>query len=178
VDVVLGRLADAMLVQALRVALSEGAGLAGSPGAVRDPRVASAGRAVHEHPDRCWTVAQVAAEAGYSRAAFASRFRRLVGEPPMACVKRIRLGRAAALPEETSASLAEVPRQAAYANEFSFNRSFKRAFGLPPAHIGLDRSPHPIRSPPSRSVSHARRVNGARSGVRREGRAPADRRSR
>jgi AraC-like DNA-binding protein len=142
INVVLSRLADTMLIQGLRVALDkEGARESGSLRATRDPQIARAIGLVHAQPDRSWTVADLAAEVGYSRRAFASRFSHFVGETPIRYVGRIRLTRAAALLEQTDASLAEVARLAGYANEFSFNRAFKRSFGVPPGAYRTRRNP-------------------------------------
>jgi transcriptional regulator GlxA family with amidase domain len=57
---------------------------------------------------------------------------------------RTRLVRAATLLEQPDLTLAAVARLTGYANEFSFSRAFKRAFGVPP---GLYRAEAP--SPPT-----------------------------
>ncbi|HYZ76043.1 MAG TPA: cupin domain-containing protein [Gaiellaceae bacterium] len=75
VEAVLARLADAMLTQALRLGLAEFA--AAHPEharALRDP-IARAVQLVHREPERRWTVDDLAAAVGYSRSAFAARFR-------------------------------------------------------------------------------------------------------
>jgi AraC-like DNA-binding protein/mannose-6-phosphate isomerase-like protein (cupin superfamily) len=132
-EAVLARLADAMLTQALRLGLAELA--AEHPervSALRDPQIARAVQLVHREPEQRWTVERLASAVGYSRSAFASRFRELVGEAPMAYVARTRLVRAATLLERPDLTLAQVARHSGYANEFSFSRAFKRAFGVPP----------------------------------------------
>jgi AraC family transcriptional regulator, alkane utilization regulator len=130
---VASRLADALLAQALRVALTElesadGAG----PLALRDPQLAAAIERVHGQPERAWTVGELAADVGLSRSAFAARFRELVGEPPKRYITRTRLAHAAALLHKTDASLAEIAARAGYATEFSFSKAFKRRFGVAP----------------------------------------------
>jgi AraC-like DNA-binding protein/mannose-6-phosphate isomerase-like protein (cupin superfamily) len=128
--VVLARVADTMLIQALRCGLAE----AGSKelGALRDPQIAAAVRLIHEQPERAWTVDELAAEAAYSRSAFALRFRTLVGESPMQYVRRTRLARAAMLLEQTNLGLGDVALRSGYASEASLSRAFRRAFGLTP----------------------------------------------
>jgi AraC-like DNA-binding protein len=133
-EAVVSRLADGLLTQALRVAV---AGLdatdgARAPGALRDPQIASAVRLIHGQPQRPWTVGQLAAEVALSRSAFAARFHELVGEPPMRYLMRARLGHAAYLLHTTDVGLAEIARRTGYGSEFSFNRAFKRVFGVPP----------------------------------------------
>jgi AraC family transcriptional regulator, alkane utilization regulator len=132
-EAVVSRLADALLTQALRVALAE---LDAADGArvraLRDPHVANAVRLIHGQPQRPWTVGELAAEVALSRSAFTARFRRLVGEPPMRYLIRARLAHAAGLLRTTEVGLAEIARRTGYQSEFSFSRAFKRAFGVAP----------------------------------------------
>jgi AraC-like DNA-binding protein/mannose-6-phosphate isomerase-like protein (cupin superfamily) len=132
-DAVLRRLADTMLLQALRSSLAalekrNPARLA----AMRDPHIAAAVRLMHLRPERRWTVADLAGEVAYSRSTFALRFRHAVGASPMRYLTHTRLNHAAALLVRTDAPLGEVSRRCGYANEFSFSRAFKRAFGVSP----------------------------------------------
>jgi AraC-like DNA-binding protein/mannose-6-phosphate isomerase-like protein (cupin superfamily) len=144
-DAVLSRLADAMLTQALRIGFAElAAERPERASALRDPQIARAVQLVHREPQERWTVDRLASAVGYSRSAFAVRFRELVGEAPMAYVARTRLVRAAMLLERPELTLARVARDSGYANEFSFSRAFKRAFGVPP---GLYRAE--LDSPPA-----------------------------
>jgi len=64
-----------------------------------------------------WSVNRLASEGGYSRSAFASRFREVVGETPMAYLARSRLAIAATLLDRTRLSIGEVARRVGYANE-------------------------------------------------------------
>jgi AraC-like DNA-binding protein len=132
-EAVVSRLADALLIQALRVAV---AGLDATDGApvhaLRDPHVANAVRLIHGQPQRPWTVGELAAEVALSRSAFTARFRRLVGEPPMRYLIRARLAHAAGLLHSTDVGLAEIARRTGYQSEFSFSRAFKRGFGVAP----------------------------------------------
>jgi AraC-like DNA-binding protein len=128
-----GRLADALLTQALRVALTElesanGAGVL----ALRDPQIAAAIELIHHQPERAWTVGDVAAKVALSRSAFSARFRELVGESPRRYITRTHMAHAAALLHTTDASLAQIATQAGYATEFSFSKAFKRTFGVAP----------------------------------------------
>lgn len=132
-DAVLARLAETMVLQALRSALSELA--SADPEkveALRDPQIAAAIRLMHAKPELAWTVNGLAAEVGYSRSAFAARFREVVGEAPIAYLTRSRLTIAATLLDRTTTSIGEVARRAGYANEASFGRAFTRAFGVTP----------------------------------------------
>ena len=81
-DLVLARLVEVLLIEALRTAPDENA----PPGLLRglsDTRVAAAMRQMHGDIARPWTVAQLATKAALSRSAFFDRFIRAVGMPPM-----------------------------------------------------------------------------------------------
>jgi AraC-like DNA-binding protein len=129
-DVVVARLADTMLAQALRTEL---VALASKhAGALQDPQIATAIHLIHAQPYEAWTVERLAEEVSYSRSAFAARFRELVGEAPMSYVTRTRLAVGATLLQRTNISIGEVAKRTGYSSEASFSRAFKRTFGLAP----------------------------------------------
>jgi hypothetical protein len=95
-DIIASRLMDSALVVMLRAWIdNQPEGTAGWFGALRDPAVARALRLIHEQPTRAWTVAVLANAASLSRATFARRFARLVGEPPLTYLMRWRMTLAA-----------------------------------------------------------------------------------
>jgi transcriptional regulator GlxA family with amidase domain len=63
----------------------------------------------------------------------AERFRRYLSETPVAYLTRWRLQLVAQMLESTSSSVAQIADGVGYESEPSFNRAFKREFGLPPA---------------------------------------------
>jgi AraC-like DNA-binding protein len=67
-----------------------------------------------------------------SRSAFAERFARLVGEPPLAYLTRWRMERAARLLRESGYGLDQIAGRVGYAAEAAFNKAFKRWIGVPP----------------------------------------------
>ena len=91
-ETVLTRLADVLVIQAIRAWLaSDPGGHTGWLGALRDPQIGRALALVHRDPARDWTVAALAVECAMSRSAFAARFTELVGEPAMQYVTRWRM---------------------------------------------------------------------------------------
>ncbi|WP_374106388.1 hypothetical protein [Streptomyces sp. TRM70350] len=60
--------------------------LTGWAAALAAPAVAAALRAVHADPARPWTVEELGATGGLSRAAFTRHFTALAGEPPLGCL--------------------------------------------------------------------------------------------
>ena len=130
---VLDRLLDLLLVAALRVHWS--AAGAAAPGwflALGDPVAGPALRALHEEPARAWTIADLAARAGVSRATLARRFAALTGQPPLAYLTGWRMELARDALDSTDATIASVARAVGYAGEFSFAAAFKREVGIAP----------------------------------------------
>ncbi|MGW5672725.1 cupin domain-containing protein, partial [Micromonospora sp. NPDC003776] len=86
-EAVLDRLLDLLVIAALRAWFARPGGR--PPGwyrAYADPVVGPAVRLIQGDPAHPWTVGGLAAAVGVSRAAFARRFTRVVGEPPRAVV--------------------------------------------------------------------------------------------
>ncbi|TDC73895.1 AraC family transcriptional regulator [Streptomyces hainanensis] len=133
-QVVLDRLFDWVLVCALREWFDgREAGGEGWFGALGDETVGPALRAMHAAPDRPWTLAALAREAGVSRTTLAGRFTRLVGAPPLAYLTDWRMTLAAdLLAESPDTTVAVVARRVGYADAFGFSAAFKRFHGLSP----------------------------------------------
>jgi AraC-like DNA-binding protein len=85
------------------------------------------------HREHAWNVDGLAAEVGMSRSAFADRFTRLMGEPPMRYLGRQRLRIAAQRLRSSHESVAKIGFEAGYDSEAAFSRAFKREFGIAPA---------------------------------------------
>lgn len=133
-------LLDLLLIQVLRVWHGqEGGGVWGA--ALADPIVGDTLRRMHTNPERPWSVADLAALAGLSRAAFAKRFKDLVGEAPLAYLTWWRMTLAAQLLEASDLPLAKVAARVGYATEYSFAAAFKRELGTAPG--GYRRAAHP-----------------------------------
>jgi AraC-like DNA-binding protein len=132
-EVVLDRLLDLLLIAVLRAWFSRPE--AGAPGWYRahgDPVVGRALRLLHNHPAHPWTVAELAAGSGVSRAVLARRFTELVGEPPMAFLTGWRLALAADLLREPDTTIGAVARQVGYGSSFALSVAFKRVRGVSP----------------------------------------------
>jgi AraC-like DNA-binding protein len=133
---VVAKLSEALFADTLRryiekLPASQTGWLAG----VRDPEVGKALALLHKRPAHPWTIASLADEVGLSRSVLAERFRHYLSDTPMGYLTRWRLQLAAQLLTSTSKSVAEVAGEVGYESEPSFNRAFKREFGLPPARF-------------------------------------------
>ncbi|WP_028925622.1 AraC family transcriptional regulator [Pseudonocardia acaciae] len=131
-------LVDALLVYMLRAWLRDASPADGWSAALADPVTARALAAIHEHPERTWTVGQLGAVAGLSRAAFARRFTALVGEPPLTYLTRWRMTTAARLLRDTDKPLAQLADAAGYGSAFAFAKAFRREYHMTPGHYRAD----------------------------------------
>jgi AraC-like DNA-binding protein len=135
-EIVSARLADVLMVEAIR-AYAEGGERpqTGWLGALSDPRLGCALRAIHDDIARPWTVAQLAAAAGMSRAAFSAAFARQVGQPPLGYVRAWRLTLARAALARGDADIASIGSKLGYTSQSAFTFAFRRAFGASPKSL-------------------------------------------
>jgi AraC-like DNA-binding protein len=137
-EAVLDRLLDLLLIAVLRAWFARPD--AEAPAwyrAYSDPVAGKALRLIHDDAAHPWTVAELAAEAGVSRAAFARRFTELVGEPPMKFLTDWRLSLAADLLLEPDATIGSVAYQVGYGSPFALSSAFKRVRGMSPQQYKL-----------------------------------------
>lgn len=95
-------------------------------------QVAAAISAMEAHPDRSWSVAQLAQTVGTSRSTFAAAFKGATGETPHAYLKRVRLDKAKMLIEASTLPIAEIARRSGYSLPASFSRAFAEYHGFAP----------------------------------------------
>jgi AraC-like DNA-binding protein len=130
-DLVLTRLVEVLLIEALRAAPGEDA----PPGLVRglaDAHLAPAIRQIHGQFGRSWTVAALARTAALSRSAFFERFLRIVGMPPMEYLRSWRMAVAKDLLRRQDRGIAEVAEHVGYGSASTFSTAFSRHVGQPP----------------------------------------------
>jgi AraC-like DNA-binding protein len=127
------QLAHMMLVQALRLYLSERSrNDIGWFAALADPQLSAALGAIHADPAFAWTVQKLAARAGMSRSTFAERFRERTGETPIAYLTRWRMMLAGEKLIHGRDTLARIAVSLGYESEPAFNTAFKRVMGISP----------------------------------------------
>ncbi|RYF42914.1 MAG: AraC family transcriptional regulator [Comamonadaceae bacterium] len=135
-EAVLTRLADVLVIQAIRHWMQrDPAARTGWLGALQDPRIGRTLAAVHQDPARAWTLETLATEAALSRSAFAARFLRLLGVPPMNYLAQWRMEVASARLHEGGEGIASLAAELGYQSEAAFNRAFKRHTGSTPGAV-------------------------------------------
>lgn len=132
--VIADRLAEILFVEAIRAYIeAQPIWQTGWLAGLRDPVVGKCIALLHERPANDWTVASLARAANVSRTVLAERFVALIGTPPIHYLTQWRVALAAHLLGHSRLSLARIAEQVGYETEASFNRAFKRAYGVPPA---------------------------------------------
>jgi len=133
-DLVLHRLLELMLVEAIRTRFASSAQLdSGLIAGLGDTKVAKALRAMHADVRKKWTVGQLAEVAGMSRSAFAERFGRVVGLAPIDYLLRWRMALAKDALQSGKAALSEIAQQTGYLSVSAFSTAFTRTVGCPPS---------------------------------------------
>jgi AraC-like DNA-binding protein len=130
-DVVTARLSDVLMIQAIRTIAACGS-VSGWLGALADPRIGRAIRAFHDEVARPWTVAELAAEAGMSRASFSAAFTRRVRQAPVAYMRAWRMTRARAALAEGHSNVGQLAAAAGYKSQSAFGHAYRQTFGVAP----------------------------------------------
>ena len=133
---ILTRLLEILFIQAIRQTGEGGAqGPSGYLAALGDPQLARALQALHGNCGHGWTISELAGVAGMSRARFAERFSRLVGQAPIAYLTNWRLMTARRLLRESDLSTEEIAARCGYSSLSAFTRRYKAAFGIGPGRF-------------------------------------------
>jgi AraC-like DNA-binding protein len=132
-SLIAGHLAQALLVEALRLHLADRSHKSvGWLFALADRQMHEVIAAMHSAPARRWTLQDFAEIAGMSRSSFALRFRATVGEPPMAYLTRWRMMVAADQLAKGGSAISVVAPAVGYESDSAFSAAFKRIIGHPP----------------------------------------------
>ena len=142
------QLATMLLVQALRIHLSESSACtsakAGWLFALADQQMKAAITSIHDDPAHRWTLQKLAERSGMSRSIFAMKFKATVGTSPMEYLTRWRMLLAGQRIAGTEDSIAAIAQALGYESASAFSKAFRRVMGSSPASTGARkiRSPH------------------------------------
>jgi AraC-like DNA-binding protein len=133
----IGRLSELLVLHVIRTHLTTLDGALNTSSnnwlaALTEPQVGAALALLHTDPARAWRVGCLARKVGMSRSAFAARFTRLVGQPPLHYLTRIRMQLAAELLRGSGVGTAQIAERVGYVSDTAFCKAFKRAFGQAP----------------------------------------------
>jgi len=100
--------------------------------ALADQHISTALTLLHNKPEHPWTLEELGTAAGMSRAAFAKKFKLLVGLPMFDYLTQLRMHTAQALLIDTKQAMYEIAQQVGYESELSFTKTFKKRVGVTP----------------------------------------------
>jgi len=129
---ILDRLLEILLVEALRGEAIGDAALPGLLAGLHDRALARALRAIHDDVRAGWTVAGLARVAGLSRSAFAARFMASVGCAPIEYLSRWRMTLAQDALSRGGKSLDRLADEIGYESASAFSTAFRRRTGCSP----------------------------------------------
>jgi AraC-like DNA-binding protein len=126
------RLADVVVIHAIRAWIEAAEPSSGWLAALRDPQIGRVIAEVHQRPEDAWSVEIMAGIAHLSRSRFSQRFSQLLGEAPMQYVTKVRMQRAREQLRSERVNVAELAERFGYESEPAFARAFKRHTGISP----------------------------------------------
>ncbi|MFB6980301.1 AraC family transcriptional regulator [Streptomyces scopuliridis] len=145
---VLDRLLDVLLVLAIRSDFRRSPNAPRWYRALADPRLSASLQAMHEDAGRSWSVPELAAVSGLSRAAFARTFREVLGQTPMQYLTDWRMALARDHLRTGELGMAGIARSVGYSSPYAFAAAFRRHHGEPPGawrqrEVARDTEPQP-----------------------------------
>jgi AraC-like DNA-binding protein len=133
-EAVVTRLGDVIFIHAASAHLDkslDGAKLGWLAG-LRDEQVGRALALLHARPHEPWTLETLADHLGIGRTTLAEKFSRLVGEPPIRYLTRLRLDAASVLLRSSDDKLGAIAAAVGYSSVAAFAKAFKRQVGTTP----------------------------------------------
>ncbi len=130
-ELVVNKLTEVVLVELIRINFGR-AEQGRFIQALFDKRIAKALQHLHNDPRIAWTLEKMAEEVSMSRAAFAKRFKALVGQPMFEYLTILRVQRAKELLQETKLPLYEISSRVGYESDLAFTKTFKKHTGTTP----------------------------------------------
>ena len=129
---ILERLLEIMLVEALRLNPLDSGITHGMLAAMADPQLAAALKVMHAQFQRTWTVTELASVSGMSRSVFAERFGRVVGLAPIDYLLELRMAVAKDALLFSRKRPSEVAFLCGYKSVAAFSTAFRRIVGCSP----------------------------------------------
>lgn len=138
-EAVISRLADILVIAAMRQYLSRlDDAQTGWLTALEDDRIGKSLKLIHDHPDRHWSLEELATAVGMSRTSFATQFRKLVGNTPMDYLTEWRMSLAYSSLQLTKDTVLSIALDIGYQSEAAFSRAFKKVIGKSPLEVRKD----------------------------------------
>lgn len=127
----LDRLFEVILIQLLRHLMEEGSTQVGLLSGLAHSQLRRAIVAMHQMPEKAWSVESLAKLTGMSRSVFSNQFRDSVGETPASYLQRWRIGLVQKW-LKAGQSLKLIAEEVGYSSESALSRAFKSQCGVSP----------------------------------------------
>ena len=124
-ELIVNKLTEVVLIELIRINFCRNEDHAFLQ-ALNDPAVSKALNLLHERPAHPWTLDSLADEVALSRAAFAKRFKSLVGQSMFQYLTSLRMQKAQDLLRNTELPVYEIATRSGYESELAFTRTFKK----------------------------------------------------
>lgn len=109
--------------------------------AVHNKQIKLALELIHSDCSIDWTLDELAKKVGLSRAGFAQKFKKVMGDTPLHYLTAVRIQKAMSILSETTDNIEVVAEAVGYKDAFSFSKIFKKITGIPPREFrNKDRS--------------------------------------
>ena len=138
-DLVVDRLAEVLFVEMLRAHVQEPGNHHGFFVALADRRLNRVLQLMHEQPAHAWTVTDLAAQAGLSRATLTRQFRDKVGVGPMEYLVNWRLTKAYEAVLYSATSLDQIAVEVGFGSAQTLTKAFRRRYELSPSAMRRSR---------------------------------------
>lgn len=130
--VLIDRLFEVVLIQMLRYLMETGGVAGGMLAGLSHPKLRKVLVAMHEQPERGWSLEALAYLAGMSRSVFAGTFRRVVGCTPGVYLQSWRVKLAQQALRQGRQLLKTIAVEVGYGSEAALSRAFKAQCGMTP----------------------------------------------
>ncbi|OUS23982.1 hypothetical protein A9Q99_25855 [Gammaproteobacteria bacterium 45_16_T64] len=129
--VVVNKLTEVVLVELIRFHIHK-EGSHNFIAALFDPQIGQALTLMHKHPDTHWTLELLASKVAMSRAAFARRFKEMVGQTMFQYLTTVRIRVASDLLRYSQQPVADIAEAVGYVSDMAFAKVFKDQIGVTP----------------------------------------------
>lgn len=129
---VIKRLAEVLHLYTLRAHMMRQEGVGSFPLVYNAPAIYQSLQLIHNNIAQDWTLDQLAREVHLSRTVFATRFKSILGMPPMRYITLWRMEKAREQLEITADPIIAIALRVGYGSEAAFSRAFQRAFDETP----------------------------------------------
>ena len=130
-EIVVQRMTDVLIVELIRMNFGQ-EGDAPLIKALADKYVSKTLQRMHQNLAKAWSLEILATVVGLSRAAFAKRFKSLVGQLIFDYLTQLRMQHACQLLAETQLPLYKVASRVGYESDLAFTLTFKKRLGNTP----------------------------------------------